>query len=108
MIKESKKPFTLTESTAKTFDFIQKGYSIDDIVVVRNLKQSTIEDHIIEILLNVPDYPIRNLVSNENIIKIKACIQQSSSKSLKVIKQQLSDVSYFEIRAVMAGYGDFS
>lgn len=108
LIKESKKPFTLTESTAKTFDFIQKGYSIDDIVVVRNLKQSTIEDHIIEILLNVPDYPIRNLVSNENIIKIKACIQQSSSKSLKVIKQQLSDVSYFEIRAVMAGYGDFS
>ncbi|MFS0657191.1 helix-turn-helix domain-containing protein [Niallia alba] len=108
LIKESKKPFTLTESTAKTFDFIQKGYSIDDIVVVRNLKQSTIEDHIIEILLNVPNYPIRNLVSNENIIKIKACIQQSSSKSLKVIKQQLSDVSYFEIRAVMAGYGDFS
>lgn len=107
MIKESKKPFTLTESTAKTFNLIQKGLSIEEIVYVRNLKQSTIEDHIIEILLNVPNFPMRNLVSSENISKIKACMEQSTSKSLKVIKQQLADVSYFEIRAVMAGYGDF-
>ncbi len=108
MIKEGKKPFTLTESTAKTFNLIQKGLSIEQIVRVRNLKQSTIEDHIIEILLNVPNFPMANLVSSENITKIKACMEQSPSKSLKVIKQQLADVSYFEIRAVMAGYGDFS
>ncbi|WP_400242061.1 helix-turn-helix domain-containing protein [Niallia sp. JL1B1071] len=108
MIKDNKKNFTLTASTAKTYDFIQKGYNIEEIVHIRNLKQSTIEDHLIEVLLNVPEFPVHSLVSEEKIRRIKKSIEQSSSKSLKVIKQQLADVSYFEIRVVMARYGDSS
>lgn len=106
MIKVSKKNITLTASTAKTYDLIQKGYNIEEIVDLRKLKQSTIEDHIIEILLNVPDFPVHSLVSKEKITRIKNTIEQLSSKSLKIIKQQLVDVSYFEIRVVMARYGD--
>ncbi|WP_312098616.1 helix-turn-helix domain-containing protein [Niallia sp.] len=108
MIKDRKKSYTLTESTTKTFGFIQKGFSIEEIVHLRNLKQSTIEDHIIEILLNVPEFPVHHLVGKEKIIRIKNSMEQSSSKSLKVIKQQLVDVSYFEIRVVMARFGDLS
>lgn len=108
MIKDSKEKFTLTASTAKTYEFIKKGYSIEEILHLRNLKQSTIEDHIIEIILNVPEFPVHRLVSKEKITRIKNSIEQLSSKSLKVIKQQLVDISYFEIRVVMARYGDSS
>ncbi|MCM3361824.1 helix-turn-helix domain-containing protein [Niallia sp. Sow4_A1] len=106
MIEDNKKNYTLTASTAKTYDLIQKGHNIEEIVHLRNLKQSTIEDHIIEVLLNVPAFPVHSLVSEEKMTRIKDSIEQSSSKSLKVIKQQLPDVSYFEIRVVMARYGD--
>lgn len=108
MIKGSKRNITLTASTAKTYTLIQKGYNIEEIVHLRNLKQSTIEDHIIEILLNVPEFPVHSLVSKEKITRIKNTIEQLSSKSLKVIKEQLVDVSYFEIRVVMARYGESS
>jgi uncharacterized protein YpbB len=106
MIKESNRNITLTASTAKTYDLIQKGYNMEEIVHLRNLKQSTIEDHIIEILLNVPEFPVHSLINKEKIARIKNTIEEVSSKSLKVIKQQLVDVSYFEIRVVMARYGD--
>lgn len=106
MIKESNRNITLTASTAKTYDLIQKGYNMEEIVHLRNLKQSTIEDHIIEILLNVPEFPVHSLINKEKIARIKNTMEEVSSKSLKVIKQQLVDVSYFEIRVVMARYGD--
>ncbi|KAB7672903.1 helix-turn-helix domain-containing protein [Bacillus sp. B1-b2] len=106
MLESNQNGYTLTASTNKTLDYVKKGFSIEQIVERRSLKRSTIEDHFIEILLNIPEFTPEHFVSSEKIKKIKACIESSSSKSLKIIKEQLEEVSYFEIRVVLARYGD--
>ena len=106
MIDWDQNHYTLTTSTAKTLALLNKGMSIEEISSIRRLKISTIEDHLIEILLNVPDYSAEFFVDQKKIERIKNCMEKSSSKSLRIIKEQLKDVSYFEIRVVLSRYGD--
>lgn len=106
MLELKQKDYTLTTSTNKTLKYVRMGLSIDKISERRNLKKSTIEDHLIEILLNIPEFHPEHFVSLDKITRIKTCIELLSSKSLKHIKEQLEDITYFEIRVVLARYGD--
>lgn len=106
MIKETQQNLPLTLSSAKTYYYIQKGYSIEEISAVRKLKESTIEDHIVEIILNIPTFSISNYVTEETFAAIKNSVKTLETKSLKLIKESLQSVSYFEIRVVLAKLGD--
>ncbi len=46
----------LTQSARKTFELLEKGFPIERIAAVRNLKTATIEDHIVEISLHQPAF----------------------------------------------------
>ncbi|WP_075982167.1 helix-turn-helix domain-containing protein [Bacillus massilinigeriensis] len=96
----------LTISTKKTFSLVQKGYTIDEIAHMRKLKSNTIEDHIVELVINVKDFDILPYVSKGRQEKILHAVQNASSKQLKQIRQLVQEASYFEIRLVMAKYGE--
>lgn len=91
------------ESTNKTYHLLQKNKTIEEISNIRNLKKSTIEDHVIEIIMNTPTISIDNYVSLYIQNKIKEIYKKVNSKKLSDLKKHLDDeISYFEIRIVIA------
>ncbi|WP_027964490.1 helix-turn-helix domain-containing protein [Halalkalibacillus halophilus] len=94
--------FNLTSSARKTYNYLQKNYSINQIMAVRNLKISTIEDHVVEIASSVDDFSIRPFVTEEMEQDILAVISKLNTRKLKEIKDQLTNnESYFQIRLAM-------
>ncbi|WP_254778666.1 MULTISPECIES: helix-turn-helix domain-containing protein [unclassified Bacillus (in: firmicutes)] len=100
------KKVTLTLSTQKTYDMLNAGYSITQIAKFRRLKLSTIEDHVVEIALNVKDFSIDSFVDEELQISIQKVAESISSKQLRYIREKLAHASYFEIRLALAKSGE--
>jgi uncharacterized protein YpbB len=99
----------LTQSTQTTLRYIQTGKTINDIAKIRRLKVNTIEDHLVEIVLSDKSFPIAEYVSNRDEAKIMNAIKQLNTKQLKSIKQAVDDndqISFFQIRLVLAKMGD--
>ncbi|WP_170169143.1 helix-turn-helix domain-containing protein [Mesobacillus subterraneus] len=106
LVSQGEREVPLTLSTDKTYGLIQKGYSLEEIAAARNLKQSTIEDHVVEIVLSIKGFNIDAYVSPEKQKKILQAARDNSARKLKQIKERVSDATYFEIRLVMAKYGE--
>lgn len=106
LIDPGEQEVPLTLSTEKTFRMLQKGISVEKIAAARNLKQNTIEDHIVEIALSIKGFDITEYIPLEKQQRILQAGRKISAKKLKQIREQVNDASYFEIRLVLAKYGD--
>ncbi|MGP9076694.1 helix-turn-helix domain-containing protein [Geobacillus thermodenitrificans subsp. calidus] len=96
-------PVQLTQSAQKTYEWLQKGKTMEEIALLRRLKRSTIEDHIVEIAANVPSFSIAPFVTDEKAASIQAAARALGTRKLKHIREALGGaVSYFEIRLVLA------
>lgn len=100
------KEIQLTESTKKTFELLKKGYEIEEIAQIRKLKNSTIQDHIVELSLQMEEFDILGFVDNEKISRILEAVYKIGSKQLKHIRELVPDASYFEIRLAMTKLGE--
>ncbi len=108
-ITDLDKPYTLTNSTLKTFKLLQKGYAKEEIAASRELKTSTIEDHIVEIVIHVPNFPIESFISESDQKAIIETSTTMNTKRLKAIKERLEErYSYFQIRLTLASIDDQS
>lgn len=93
----------LTNSAQKTYQLIQNSYSVDEVARIRQLKENTICDHIVEIALYDRNFPIHNYVENKKYKEIMHAIKQTNSFKLKHIKEKVNhDISYFQIRLTLA------
>jgi uncharacterized protein YpbB len=97
---------SLTLSSQKTWTLLKQGFTPEEIAGIRNLKISTIEDHLVEFALNIKDFSIHSYVEEEVQQKILEISRQESTRQLKVIRNTLGSASYFQIRLVLAKYGD--
>lgn len=104
MVKDIYHPVVLTHSTKKTADMLNRGMTIEEITANRRLKQSTVEDHIVELAFHYPGFSIRPFVSEAVEEQVRQAAAVLSNKKIKPIKEKLSDVSYFQIRLVLAKY----
>ena len=96
----------LTSSSELTYKYLQQGFSIEEISIKRQLKRSTIEDHLIEIAIAKPTFSIGAFVAKEDEQLIAKVIDQSSAIRLRHIKDQLPNhINYFMIRLVLAKRG---
>lgn len=92
----------LTQSSQKTYELLSLNKSITEIAIIRNLKESTIEDHIVEIASELNSFSIEPFVSTDLQRKIINSLQELGTKRLKPIRSSLNDtVSYFQIRLVL-------
>lgn len=91
----------LTESAVKTNNLFTKGYSIEEVAEMRFLKKNTIEDHVIEIVSANPDFPVEPFISNEQIGKVLEIADKYKSKKLKLIREYVPELSYFQIRLAL-------
>ncbi|GIN85627.1 ATP-dependent DNA helicase RecQ [Heyndrickxia sporothermodurans] len=95
----------MTNSSKETLLLLNKGHSISEVALMRRLKKSTIEDHIIEIVLNDPNFDISPYIEKEDVHRIISTAKIVKQKKLKAIKERIEHVSYFQIRLVLAKQG---
>ncbi|MFD2679545.1 helix-turn-helix domain-containing protein [Bacillus seohaeanensis] len=98
--------YVLTDSTKKTLFYLKKGFTIDKISAVRGLKESTIEDHIVEITFTIKDFPIEQFITLHEMENVTERLKQLKTKKLKPIKEAFPHLSYFQIRMVLAKNGE--
>ncbi|CAM5181254.1 putative protein YpbB OS=Ureibacillus acetophenoni OX=614649 GN=SAMN05877842_1046 PE=4 SV=1 [Ureibacillus acetophenoni] len=93
---------TLTDSAYQTAQLFKKGYSIEEISIIRKLKISTIEDHIVELAMNDRKFPYHKFVTEEDIQNTLRAIEDYQTKKLKVLHEVVPNLSYFQLRLVLA------
>ncbi|MCA0970310.1 helix-turn-helix domain-containing protein [Halobacillus litoralis] len=93
----------ITESAKRTYYYVERGWTIEEIVQKRRLKESTIQDHIVEAALVLPDFRIESFVSLEGQSLIVTMARSLQTKRLKEIYLGLKEeFSYFQIRLTLA------
>jgi hypothetical protein len=93
------------DSHAETFKLYKEGKTVADIASERNLAVTTIEGHLAK-FVSRGDIKIEELVSREKLVLIESALENFSGSSITPVKQKLGDdISFGEIRLVMAGLG---
>ncbi len=106
MIDGASGQLPLTLSTKQTYKLLEDGMTIEEIAHTRRLKRSTIEDHLVEIAINVPEFSISPFVDPKAQLEIKLASKEINSQRLKLIKDYMNDqYSYFEIRLTLCKEG---
>ncbi|TWI54614.1 helix-turn-helix domain-containing protein [Halalkalibacter nanhaiisediminis] len=101
--EDMKKEFVLTESARQTFYMLKQGHTVQDISKRRKLKESTIEDHIVEIALVDPHFSLAPFVNKEIEQAILTLLEGLQTSRLRELKEKLPEtVTYFMIRLVLA------
>ncbi|GIN73456.1 ATP-dependent DNA helicase RecQ [Bacillus sp. J14TS2] len=95
----------LTNTAAKTAELLAMHHSVEKVACLRNLKKSTIEDHIIEIAMNDPAFSIEPFIDFKLAKEIVRAARHLQVKKLKPIKEQIDAATYFQIRLALARIG---
>ncbi|WP_194287281.1 helix-turn-helix domain-containing protein [Gracilibacillus oryzae] len=101
-MSNQRQDLSLTDSAMVTYNYYGKGYSIKEIAGTRDLKESTVQDHIVEIAY-VGEVKWSDHMSDEEYSMIKKALVQTNTKQLKTLKELLPDfITYFQIKLVIA------
>lgn len=92
----------LTQSALKTEQLLKQGYSLQKIASIRALKVNTIEDHLIEIAATDKSMSLAPYISEEDIHRVLMASTKNNTKKLKVIRDSIPELSYFQIRLALA------
>ncbi|MEK4245415.1 helix-turn-helix domain-containing protein [Psychrobacillus sp. FSL K6-2684] len=92
----------LTQSALKTEQLLKEGYSIQDIAALRSLKANTIEDHLIEIAAADRSLSLTSFILNDQIKKVLEFSNKHQTKKLRLIRENIPELSYFQIRLALA------
>lgn len=106
LIQGLKQSDELTLSTRKTWNMLAQGCSLEMVADLRQLKMSTIEDHLVECALHLDEFSIDSYVDQGLQEKILTFVQKSGIRRLKQIRQEVPLASYFQIRLVLAKFGE--
>ncbi|ELK45373.1 helix-turn-helix domain-containing protein [Halobacillus sp. BAB-2008] len=93
----------VTESAKRTYHYLEQGYSLDDIVSLRRLKKSTIQDHVVEAALVDSSFRFEPFMRKAEVEEIIMVAQRLDTKRLKRIKEALDGrYDYFQLRLALA------
>ncbi|KGR74114.1 helix-turn-helix domain-containing protein [Ureibacillus sinduriensis] len=92
----------LTGSAFHSAELFNNGHSIEEISKIRNLKLSTIEDHIVELAMNEPHFKLEQFVSTVDIKKVFTAVDDYNTRKLKVLHEVVPHLTYFQLRLVLA------
>ncbi|MGM8211646.1 helix-turn-helix domain-containing protein [Virgibacillus sp. W0430] len=93
----------LTRSARETYKYLKNHYKPNEIARLRNLTINTIYDHIVEIAVHRKHFSITPYVNEQQQKEIISAVNKCNSFKLKTVKQYVQkDISYFQIRLVLA------
>lgn len=94
----------VTNTARITKDLLDKGLSMDKIASIRKLKDSTIEDHIVELAIHDSTFDVSTFISEDSIELIQQTAVSLKTSRLKPIKDNLGgEFDYFQIRLALSG-----
>jgi|GEM_PF-685057 len=100
---EQEQAAVLSRSTRETWQLLSQGKSIDDIVAIRSIKRSTVEDHLVEIVLSTQDFDVSAYLSKQEQEKILQVQKELHTRRLRHIKDKLGEeYSFLQIRLALA------
>ncbi|QZT32602.1 helix-turn-helix domain-containing protein [Caldalkalibacillus thermarum TA2.A1] len=92
----------LMQSALETYRLLRRGHTLEEIANLRGLKQSTIEDHVIDIAIHNPDFDYRHFISDDVMKAVRQVSKRLQTKRIRPIKEHLpDDISYFQIRLAL-------
>ncbi|PTL40394.1 hypothetical protein C6Y45_00355 [Alkalicoccus saliphilus] len=94
----------VTASAAITGKAVKEGRSLQETARFRKLKESTIEDHLVELAMHDPSFEYERFISSTILANIFEAVEKhSGERKLKDIRESLGKkVSYFHIRLALA------
>ncbi|MEG0384461.1 MAG: helix-turn-helix domain-containing protein [Solibacillus sp.] len=92
----------LTSSANETAKLYKKGHSLEQISSIRRLKLNTIEDHIVELAMNDVKFDSKPFLTSEDQQLIINASEDYQTKKLKILKEIIPHVSYFQLRLALA------
>lgn len=93
----------LSQSAHQTKKMLQEGRTVEEIIQLRRLKRGTVEDHIVEIVLADPAFPLDSLVKAEKLARIHAFVSETGTRKIGDIRRVLGEAySYLDIRLACA------
>lgn len=92
----------LTESTRRTQTYFDRGYTLEEIAISRQLKVSTIEDHIVEIALNDANFPLERFVERAAYKLVQQKSAALGTKRLRSLKEAFPQLTYFQLRLILS------
>ncbi|MFD1358023.1 helix-turn-helix domain-containing protein [Fictibacillus halophilus] len=95
----------LTKSALQTYQLLQKEKDIQEIMKIRNLKLSTMEDHLVEIAREIPEFSIHPYISEEDKERVILFYNKTKENKLRPIKEAFPHLTYLQIRLVLAKEG---
>lgn len=95
----------LTKSASRTYEMLNKGKTLQEIMEIRNIKASTIEDHLVEFAREIPDFSIHPFIKEEEVQNVKKFYNKTKENKLRPIKDAFPHLSYLQIRLVLAKEG---
>lgn len=95
----------MTRSARKTHQLVIKGYNIEDLIQLRQLKRGTIEDHLVEICMLDDHFKLDDYVEEEKIAIIESYLSKRHTQKLAELKRTLpEEMTYLDLRLVFAHY----
>lgn len=95
----------LTGSAKQTAQLFWKGYSIEQMSYMRQLRPSTIEDHLVELALHEPNFPFDYFISEKDIQRVYSLVQTLKTKKLKILHEADPSLTYFQLKLALAKGG---
>lgn len=102
LVQQIRVEVPLTDSAAQTARLYKEGHSIEAISQIRRLKTSTIEDHLVEMAMNDRYFALEEFVTQSERVQVFDAIDAYDTRKLKVLREILPHLSYFQLRLVLA------
>src|SRR5699024_7659572 len=104
IMKQVEPEKNITHSAQIRARFLQQRYNVDEIPTRRVHKVNTIQDHIVELMMQEhPSVLLDHYVTSEDTTSVQYALSVTNSYRLKAIKENVGDKrSYFQIRLVLA------
>jgi uncharacterized protein YpbB len=95
----------LTNSALQTYELLKNKKTVSEIMKIRRLKESTLEDHLVEIARTIPQFSIYPYISEEDSKQVVLYLEKTRELKLRPIKEAFPRLSYLQIRLVLAKEG---
>ncbi|MGX7419232.1 helix-turn-helix domain-containing protein [Carnobacterium gallinarum] len=90
----------VSQSIRKTEEELKNGLSLEDITQMRQLKLSTVSEHMIELAIIDPKFSVRAVIKNQPFVEVSQLLQVNPSCTYTEIKEQFPEVPFYVYRIV--------
>ncbi|CZQ83602.1 helix-turn-helix domain-containing protein [Trichococcus collinsii] len=100
MLKTIKENGLASASAETTMGYFMNGHSMNEIISMRGLKQSTIQDHFAEIALIYREFPTQEFLDKEKLHYLQQLVERKERVDYREIQKAFSEINFFESRLI--------